>query len=345
MKTFTITPIASTLANALREKIDTKTKPLGALGKLEDLAFQLGSIQNTVSPQISQPAIVVFAGDHGIATKGEVNPFPQEVTAQMVLNFVNQGAAINVFCNTNSINLHVVDAGVNFDFSSTQGVIDAKIAPGTKNYQIEPAMSTEQCDEAIKKGAQIVESLFEQGTNVIGFGEMGIGNTSAAALIMSSILNIPVKDCVGAGTGLNDDGISKKAAILTQVAQKYQVNTPLEILRTYGGFEIAMLCGAFLKAAELKMTILVDGFIVTAALLVAHSINKNVTDYCVFAHTSNEQGHLRMLEALEAEPLLNIGLRLGEGTGAALCLPMLHAAVNFLNEMASFADANVSTNE
>ena len=345
MKTFTITPIASTLASALREKIDTKTKPLGALGKLEDLAFQLGAIQNTLNPKISNPAIVVFAGDHGIAAEREVNPFPQEVTAQMVLNFVNQGAAINVFCNTNNIDLHVVDAGVNFDFSTTEGVIDAKIALGTKNYETAPAMTSDQCNEAIAKGANIVQDLFDKGTNVIGFGEMGIGNTSSAALIMSALLNTPVNECVGAGTGLNGDGISKKAAILSKVAQKHQVTQPLEVLQTYGGFEVAMLCGAFLKAAELKMTILVDGFIVTAALLVAHAINENVTDYCVFAHTSNEQGHLKMLEALNAKPLLNMGLRLGEGTGAALCLPMLHAAVNFLNEMASFADANVSTNE
>lgn len=344
MNTFNITPLNDKLKLALIEKIDNKTKPVGALGVLETIAVQIGQIQNTLTPEIKHPSIVVFAGDHGVAKKGEVNPFPQEVTAQMVLNFVNKGAAINVLCNTNDLDLYVVDAGVNFDFGYNEGIINAKVALGTQNYQEQEAMSIEQCESAINQGAKIVRELNQRGCNTIGFGEMGIGNTSSAALIMSALLNIPVEDCVGAGTGLASNGITKKGVILKSVIEKHQVTTPLEVLYTYGGFEIAMICGAMLAAAELKMTIVVDGFIVTAALLVAKELNSNVLDYCLYAHTSGEQGHQKMLAHLTANPIINIGLRLGEGTGAALAMPILKASVNFLNHMASFTDANVSSN-
>ncbi|MFD0962900.1 nicotinate-nucleotide--dimethylbenzimidazole phosphoribosyltransferase [Pseudofulvibacter geojedonensis] len=343
MISFNIDNISNDLKQVLTDKINNKTKPLGALGMLETIALQVGLIQNSIQPQIKKPSIVVFAGDHGIAKKGEVNPFPQEVTAQMVLNFVNNGAAINVLCNSNNLELHIVDAGVNFEFSNNL-IIDSKIALGTQNYEDQPAMTLAQCEEAIQKGAEIVRKIHTDGCNTIGFGEMGIGNTSSASLIMSSILNIPIEDCVGAGTGLSKPEISKKATILKSVIKKHNVTDPLDILHTYGGFEIAMICGAFLAAAELKMTILVDGFIVTAALLVAQKINSAVLDYCVFGHTSGEQGHQKMLSHLNATPILNIGLRLGEGTGAALAMPVIKASVNFLNEMASFSDANVSNN-
>jgi len=344
MKTFSIASINNRLKIALQEKIDQKTKPLGALGMLEDIALQIGQIQNTLSPEIKSPSIVVFAGDHGIAKKGEVNPFPQEVTAQMVLNFANKGAAINVLCKTNNIDLHVVDAGVNYAFSAVNGIIDAKIALGTQNYQEQAAMTHEQCAQAINRGAEIIKDIHSKGCNTIGFGEMGIGNTSSAALLMSSYLDIPIEECVGAGTGLNTDGINKKSAILSAVIEKHQVESSMEVLRTYGGFEIAMMCGAMLQAAELKMIILIDGFIVTSALLAAKEIDENVLDYCVFAHSSGEQGHQKILNHLNVKPILNIGLRLGEGTGVALSLPILKSAVNFLNEMASFSDANVTNN-
>jgi len=344
MKTFSIAPINNTLKIALQEKIDHKTKPIGALGMLEDIALQIGQIQNTLSPEIKSPSIVVFAGDHGVAKKGEVNPFPQEVTAQMVLNFANKGAAINVLCKTNNIDLHVVDAGVNYDFSAVNGIIDAKIALGTQNYQEQAAMTNTQCIQAINKGAEIIKDIHSKGCNTIGFGEMGIGNTSSATLLMSSFLNLPIEECVGAGTGLNNDGINKKTSILTAVINKHQVASPMEVLRTYGGFEIAMMCGAMLQAAALKMVVLIDGFIVTSALLAAKEIDENVLDYCVFAHTSGEQGHQKILSHLKVKPILNIGLRLGEGTGAALSLPILKSAINFLNEMASFSEANVTNN-
>lgn len=330
------------LKTALQQKIDTKTKPLGALGTLEDLALKIGCIQKTLTPSITKPNIVVFAGDHGIAEKGEVNPFPQEVTSQMVYNFANDGAAINVFSNTNNIQLSVVDAGVNHNFPNELNIIDAKIALGTKNYQNTPAMSMEQCKKAIEKAGDIITDIYSKGCNTIGFGEMGISNTSSAALLMAYFTKLPMAECVGSGTGLNSSGISKKSKILSEAYHKYSCKTPLEALATFGGFEIAMLCGAILKAAELKMVIVIDGFIVTAALLVAQAIKPNILEYCIFAHNSNEQGHQKMLAFLKVKPLLSLGLRLGEGTGAALAIPLLRASVNFLNDMASFESAGVS---
>lgn len=330
------------LKKALQHKIDLKTKPLGALGVLEDLALKIGCIQHTETPKISKPTLVVFAGDHGIAEKGEVNPFPQEVTSQMVHNFSNGGAAINVFSKTNGVDLKVVDAGVNHSFDKDLNIIDAKIAFGTKNYQDEPAMSLKQYQEAITKAEHIVTDIHNQGCNTIGFGEMGISNTSSAALLMSYFTKIPIEKCVGSGTGLNPEGISKKSQILSSVYNKYNPRTPQEALATFGGFEIVMLCGAILKATELKMIVVIDGFIVTSALLAAYAINPNILDNCIFAHSSNEQGHQKMLSFLNAKPLLSLGLRLGEGTGVALAIPLLRAAVNFLNDMASFETAGVS---
>ncbi|AUP80837.1 nicotinate-nucleotide--dimethylbenzimidazole phosphoribosyltransferase [Flavivirga eckloniae] len=330
------------LETKLQHKIDTKTKPIGALGELERIAFQIGCIQQTESPKIEKPSVVVFAGDHGIATKGEVNPFPQEVTAQMVYNFVNGGAAINVFSNTNNLNLKIVDAGVNHKFPEELDIINAKIDFGTKNYQEEPAMTLAQCERAFKEGGAIISQLKNEGTNTVGFGEMGISNTSSAALLMAYFTKTPIAECVGSGTGLDGEGISKKQDILTEVFQKYDPQNALEALSVFGGFEIAMICGAILKAAELKMIIIIDGFIVTAALLAAQAINKTVLDYCIFAHNSNEKGHSKMLAFLKAKPLLSLGLRLGEGTGAALAIPLVQASVDFLNNMASFDTAGVS---
>ncbi len=339
---FDIRPLPTALEKRIQQKIDAKTKPTGALGVLEELALQIGMIQGTPSPHIEKPVIIVFAGDHGIAETGKVNPYPQEVTAQMVYNFLGGGAAINVFCEQHNIALKIVDAGVNHTFSNTPKLIDAKIALGTKNYEDAPAMTVLQCEKALQKGAALVEESYKNGSNVIGFGEMGIGNTSAAALLMASFIKIPVADCVGAGTGLADEGISKKAKVLTSVFQKHQPQSILETLATFGGFEIAMITGGILKAAELGMTILIDGFIVTAALLTAHAFDKNVLNYCIFTHTSGEQGHQKMLTFLERKALLHLGMRLGEGTGVAMAYPIVQSAIGFLNKMASFEEAGVS---
>ncbi len=340
----------TSLKELLQHKINTKTKPIGALGILENIALQVGMIQETTSPIISKPSIVIFAGDHGIASTGLVNPYPQEVTAQMVLNFINKGAAINVFTKQHHINLVVVDAGVNYEFSSSSFsdfFIDAKQGLGTKNYLEENAMSLEEVNKTIEKGKSIVQDIIASGSNCVGFGEMGIGNTSSAALIMSSITGISIEECTGRGTGVNDEQLNTKMNTLKMVFDKFQLNLlkeePLELLSKVGGFEIAMMAGAYLKAYQEKCIIIVDGFIATAALLIALKIEPLAVNNCIFAHTSGEQGHEKMLQHLDVKPILNLGMRLGEGTGAALAMPLVQSAVAFLNEMASFEQAGVSS--
>ena len=341
---FSIKKPGNKIAEQLSHKINNKTKPLGSLGRLEEIAQKTGLIQQTLTPELKAPAILVFSADHGIAAEG-VSPFPQEVTQQMVLNFVNGGAGINVFARQNGIGIKVVDAGVkgDFDDSIKSEIINAKIAEGTRSFLNAPAMTIEQCKQAVRKGAEIVQQYSDNGCNVIGFGEMGIGNTSSSAMLMHCITGEPLETCVGKGTGLDEEGLKKKRDILAGSLKHYNDNgSPLQILSHYGGFELAMIAGGFLKAAENKMTIIVDGFNVTASLLVAHKIEPNVLDYCIFAHHSDEKGHAKMLEHLDAKPLLNLNMRLGEGTGAAVAYPIIEASVNFLNEMASFDEAGVS---
>jgi nicotinate-nucleotide--dimethylbenzimidazole phosphoribosyltransferase len=327
------------LAQRLDEAINNKTKPLGSLGALETLAKQLGLIQQTVAVEIDRPAICVFAADHGVVAEG-ISAFPQDVTWQMVENFLANGAAINVFARQNGAALHIVDAGVNHDFGPRPALLDRKVAHGTRNFALEPAMTAMQCAEAMAHGAALMADL---PGNVVGFGEMGIGNTTSAAALMHKLTGIPVADCVGAGTGLSAEGVLRKQRVIEAAAERHAgVSDALEILATFGGFEIAMMAGAMLEAAARRKILLIDGFIVTAALLVASRIAPAVLDYCVFAHCSDEAGHRRMLERLGAKPLLQLGMRLGEGTGAALALPLLQAAANFLNEMATFSSASVS---
>lgn len=338
-----------TLKQQLRKKIDSKTKPLGALGQLEEIALQVGLIQQTLSPAIVHPHIIVFAGDHGIAQTELVNPYPQAVTAQMVLNFLHGGAAISVFCRQHHITLKIVDAGVNHQWSENiqhEDFIQSKIALCTRNYIDEPAMTEDQALKAIEEGKKIVNQVSKQGCNMVGFGEMGISNTSSASLIMSVLLRLPVQDCVGRGTGSSDSQLEIKKYVLQKVAEKHSLskyaNDPINLLSLVGGFEIAMMVGAYLQAAENSMLIVVDGFIATAALLVVYKLNEDVLNYCIFAHGSDEQGHQKMLNYLKAKPLLSLGLRLGEGTGAALAIPLIQSAVAFLNHMSSFESAGVS---
>lgn len=342
---FNIAPVSKIIEKDLQNKIDFLTKPLRALGRLETIAKKIGAIQNSVSPELKNPYILVCAGDHGIAKEG-VSPYPQEVTFQMVLNFLNGGAGINVFARQNNINLKIVDSGVNYNFNSIPGLIDAKIGLGTKSFLHEPAMTKEQCQNAMMKGAELVQEIFGEGSNVIGFGEMGISNTSAAAIILSKICRLPIEEAVGRGAGVDDLGLENKIKILSESVKKHEdVKQPLEVLQYFGGFEIAMICSAMLKAAELKMVLMIDGFIITSALLIAYSLNPNILDYCIFGHKSDEQGHAKMLEYLKAEPLLDLDMRLGEGTGAAVAYPIIKSAVNMLNEMASFDSANVSNKD
>ncbi|WP_352423135.1 nicotinate-nucleotide--dimethylbenzimidazole phosphoribosyltransferase [Proteiniphilum sp.] len=328
------------IETALRQKIDSRTKPVGSLGKLEEIAFKIGRIQQTVTPELHNPTILVFAADHGIADEG-VSPCPKEITHQMVMNFVHGGAGINVFAHQHGINLKIIDAGVDFDFPAGSGVIDAKLGRGTHNMLHQPAMSIETCRKAMEKGAEFVRQEFEKGCNVIGFGEMGIGNTSPASLLLHQFTGIPLDDCVGRGAGHDDTGVRHKCDILRQVAEKYNPVTPLETLATFGGFEIAMICGAVLEAKRLNMIIVADGFIATSAFLTAHEMQPDILENTLFSHSSDEKGHILMLKYLKGDPILHLNLRLGEGTGVALSYPIIRSALIFLNEMAGFEDAGV----
>ena len=341
---FAISSPGNSLDAALLDKINNKTKPLGALGQLEQLALQIGRMQKTLTPALTSPQILVFAGDHGAAKAG-VSAYPQDVTWQMVENFLAGGAAINVFAKHNGLGLRVIDAGVAHDFGARDGLVDAKVGPGTRNYIEEPAMSAHECAAALVKGAEIARKLADEGCNVLGFGEMGIGNTASASLITHTLTGALLEDCVGRGTGLDDAGLARKRDLLAQAVARAALPAdadPMNVLAEFGGFEIVMMAGAMLGAAERGMTLLIDGFIVTSALLAASRIAPAIRDYCVFCHRSAEPGHLAQLAELHADPLIDLGLRLGEGTGAALAWPLVSAAVAFLNEMASFASAGVS---
>jgi nicotinate-nucleotide--dimethylbenzimidazole phosphoribosyltransferase len=328
----------------LQHKIDNKTKPFGSLGVLEDIALQIGQIQNTLSPTIEKPTLLVFAADHGLADEG-ISPYPKDVTWQMVMNFCAGGAAINVFCKQNGIDLKVTDVGVDFDFPKELPVIDAKIARGSRNMRNEPAMNSEECGVAIFQGENFVKEEAQSGCNTIAFGEMGIGNTSASALLMHKFTGLSIEDCTGKGAGLTNEGVDKKTAILKEISVKYVVKTPSEILATFGGLEIATMVGGFLEAKKQNMVILVDGFIATAAALTAIQMEASVIDNCIFCHSSDEKGHKLMLEHLGVRPLLNLSMRLGEGSGAAVAMPIVKSAVNFINEMTSMEDAGVSGKE
>lgn len=339
---FKIDSLSDNLNKELQEKIDTKTKPIGSLGMLEKIAFQLGKIQNSLNPEINNPNVVVFAGDHGIADDG-VSFYPKSVSYQMLYNYMEGGAASTVFAKQHGIKFNVVDAGVDHDFDPSLPIINRKLAYGTKNYRLEPAMTKEQCLEGIKRGAKVIEEIHQKGCNFIIFGEKGIGNTSSASLILSLLGDISLEECVGRGTGLDKEGVKSKFDLLNEGLSKYnKSNDPIDVLTHFGGFEIVMIVGAMLKAAELKMTLLIDGFIITSALLAAFKINPKVKDYCLFAHKSNEQAHIKMLNIIGGEPILDIGMRLGEATGAMVCYPLIKSAAQFMNEMASFQDAGVS---
>ncbi|MBL8471641.1 MAG: nicotinate-nucleotide--dimethylbenzimidazole phosphoribosyltransferase [Rhodocyclaceae bacterium] len=340
---FRIAAVDRALEPALRARIDGKTKPLGALGRLEALALQIGLIQGTAAPRLVNPHVLVCAGDHGAARAG-VSAYPQDVTWQMVENFLAGGAAINVLSRQAGMRLVVADAGVNHDFGHLPGLVAAKVAPGTASYLEGAAMSASQCALAITRGAALARELAAQGCKLLAFGEMGIGNTAAASLITHCLTGLALRDCTGRGTGLDDAGLARKQDLLaTAVAIWEQPSRdPLAVLARFGGFEIAMLAGAMLAAAEARMVLLIDGFIVTSALLTAAALYPDIRDYCVFAHCSSEAGHRRQLEYLNAKPLLDLELRLGEGTGAALAYPLLTAACAFLEEMASFESAGVA---
>lgn len=339
---FQIEPVSKAQDQLIQQKIDLKTKPPGALGQLESLALQIARIQGAKQLQIVNPTMLVFAGDHGIAAEG-VSIAPSEVTRQMVQNFAHGGAAINVFCRQLGFNLEVIDCGILTPVEDAEGIIDQRLGAGTAAIHLEPAMTLACVDKGFAMAQALIERHHQTGCNLVAFGEMGIGNTSSAAAIMAAIMQLDVADCVGRGTGINSETLERKQMLIELALLLHQsaMTGPRQVLACLGGFEIVQMTGAMLAAAERKMLVVVDGFIATAAALVAVNINANVRDYLIFAHRSEEQGHQRMLEHLKAKPLLSLGLRLGEGTGAALALPLIQAAVNFYNQMASFSDAGI----
>jgi len=339
---FNIPPLSSELNEALQIKLDHKTKPVGSLGQLERIAFQVGRIQKSLSPVLSKPMLVVVGGDHGITAEG-VSPCPAEITWQQMLNFLRGGGGCSLFARQYGMEMKVVDAGCNYDFKPHPDLIDCKVRKGTRNFLYEPAMSREECEKSLQNGADLVAEIYKNGTNVVAFGEMGIGNTSPASVLMSKFCDIPIETCVGPGSGLTTEGVVNKTAVLKKAIENVVVSDhPVDILAAFGGLEIAFIAGGMLKAAELGMLIIVDGFIITSSLLAAQAINRNVLDYCLFSHQSKEGGHKLMVEFLKGDPILDLDLRLGEGTGAAIAYSIIEGAVAMLNEMTSFDEARVS---
>lgn len=330
---------------AIQFKIDQKTKPTASLGVLETLAKQIAVVFQTDSPEIIAPHLVVFAADHGIANHG-VSAYPQDVTRQMVTNFLDGGAAINVFCKQNNIELSIVDAGVNYDFPTNTALIAAKIGKGTASFLNDPAMSSTELQLCFSKGAKIVRTIAQTNCNCIGFGEMGIGNTTTAAVLMSVLLQIPIEECIGLGTGIANEKLKFKLEIAKKALNNYTGPETLDSqLAYFGGFEIMQMAGAMLEAKAQNMLILVDGFIATVAFLVAFKKDSTVLHNAIFCHLSAEQGHQKIINYLGVRPLLQLDLRLGEGTGCALAFPLVQSAVAFLNEMASFESAGVNSKE
>lgn len=326
----------------LHEKIDNLTKPKGSLGRLEELAIQIGTIQQTLTPQLCNPHHVIFGGDHGITAEG-VSYSPAEVTPQMVFNFMEGGAGINFLARQHNIKMKVVDAGINYDFNGMTDLLDYKVRKGTRNYLYERAITRDEFELCIERGAQIVRDCFDEGCGIISFGEMGIGNTSSSSLWMSYFTGIPLEKCVGAGSGFDTEGVKRKYAILKQAMLNYKGDgSVIDLMCYFGGYEMIMAVGGMLQAAELKMIILVDGFIMTNCVLAASKLYLEITDYCIYGHQGDEAGHKLVLEYLCARPLLFFNLRLGEGTGALCAYPLVDSAVRMVNEMSTFKHANVT---
>ena len=332
----------------IQQRIDQKTKPLGALGVMESLAAQLALIQsqgrevevNKIT--INKPTVVVFAGDHGIADEG-VSIAPSAVTQQMVINFLNGGAGVNCFCRANDVEMFVVDAGILFPVEmDAPNFIRQRLGERTNNFAQQAAMTVQQAEQGIEMGKSFVTSLIKQGSNLVMFGEMGIANTSSAAAILAALTDLDVEQCVGLGTGINPEQYAKKLALVAQGVARCKGLSPIDVLAEVGGFEIAQIVGGFLAAAEQGVAVIVDGFIVSAAAYIATLINPACREFMIFAHQSDESGHKLLLAEMQAQPLLQLGLRLGEGTGAVLSVALIRSAAEFYNSMASFAEAGVT---
>jgi nicotinate-nucleotide--dimethylbenzimidazole phosphoribosyltransferase len=346
MKYFNIQPTDKTLQTAIQAKIDNLNKPKGSLGRLEELAMQVCLIQQTLAPSLAHPCHLLLGGDHGIEREG-VSVSPREVTWQQMINFTRGGGGVNMFCRQHGFKLRVVDVGVDYDLSSVPGIIDRKIARGTKNFLYEPAMSEEEFHQAIQVGADLVDDCIAEGCRILGIGEMGIGNTSPSSIWMHLFGNIPIDLCIGAGAGLDTPGIRHKREVLAKALARHQpalstLHSQPSTLQYFGGFEMIAAIGAMLRAAEQHLIILIDGFIMTACAVAAIKLYPASQDYMIFTHCGDESGHKKMLDIVGAKPLLNWGLRLGEGTGALCAFPIIDSAVRMMNEMNNFDNAKIT---
>lgn len=344
MRQFNIPSINHAFDSAIWDKIDNLNKPKGSLGQLEDIACQICQIQETLSPSLEHPCHILFGSDHGIEREG-VSASPRAVTWQQMINFTKGGAGVNMFCRQHGFDLHIVDVGVDFDLSDYLQITNRKINKGTKNFLYEAAMSKDEFNRAIEIGCEMVDVCRQKGCNILSIGEMGIANTSASSVWMSLLGNLPIKQCVGKGSGLSQTDIIKKQQILSQAIIRFQESaqpiTPVEIIRHFGGFEMVAAIGAILRAAETRTIIIIDGFIMSACMLAASLLYPEVREYAIFGHCGNEEGHQKLLQQMNAQPLLRLNLRLGEGTGALCAYPIIESAVRMVNEMNNFQDANI----
>ncbi len=386
MNTFHISPLDRSLQPDIQAKIDNLNKPLGSLGTLESLALQICLVQQTLSPVLRHPCHLLLGGDHGIEREG-VSATPREVTWQQMVNFTRGGGGVNMFCRQHGFHLRIVDMGVDHDLSPFYPapgrlpavspsapayplpILNRKIAPGTHNFLHGPAMTDEEFSRAIDAGAALADDCHREGSNIICIGEMGAANTSPSSIWMSLLCDIPLDECIGAGSGLNDEAIVHKRDVLRQALDNFlkwkeesgkgkeesgkgkeesgkwkeeSGKWKEAALSYFGGFEMVGAIGAMLRAAELRMLIMVDGFIMTACALAAVHLHPACRGYMIFGHCGDESGHRRMLQFLNAQPLLTLGLRLGEGTGALCAYPIIDSAVRMINEMNNFQDARIT---
>jgi nicotinate-nucleotide--dimethylbenzimidazole phosphoribosyltransferase len=343
MKEYKIRKPDEKLLGEIRKKIDNLNKPKGSLGRLETLAEQICLIQQTLAPNLCNPCHLLFGSDHGIEREG-VSVSPREVTWQQMKNFTRGGGGVNMFCRQHGFHLYIIDVGVDYDLSNVEGIINRKIARGTKNFLYEAAMNEEEYERALAVGKEMVDNCHKEGCNIICMGEMGIGNTSPSSIWMHLLGNIPLKDCISAGAGLNDEGVRHKYEVLKKAVENFTkspYNTH-DMIRYFGGFEMVAAIGAMLRAAELKMVVMIDGFIMSACALAASSLYPEMLEYCIFGHCGDENYHKHMLQLMNAKPLLSLGFRLGEGTGALCSYPIIQSAVNMINEMNNFDNANIT---
>lgn len=334
------------LCEDIQKKIDHLNKPKGSLGTLEELAMQLCLIQHTMTPKLCHPCHFLFGADHGIERE-KVSVSPREITWQQMINFTRGGGGVNMFCRQYGFDLKIVDVGVDYDLSKVPGIINRKIALGTNNFLYGPAMTEEQMEQAISVGVEMVDKAIAEGSNIVCMGEMGIANTSPSSVWMSLFENVPLEECVGAGAGLDNEGIRHKYDVLKRSVDKYLSMAPIDdtveyAIRYFGGFEMVAAIGAMLRAAERKITIMVDGFIMSACALAAIRLYPAAFDYMIFGHKGDEGGHARMLQLMGAKPLLALGLRLGEGTGALCSYGIIESAVRMVREMNNFDNAHIT---